>query len=116
MVKIGDKIKVRGDEYDFTASLDGKTLTVVKRYNDGVVNCKDEQGSCWYIRECNILEVCNEDTVRMDEIDVKLAVQVLQEECKKNDCDTCPYYREGDFGQCGCRLNHPLDVEVEDDD
>ena len=53
--------------------------------------------------------------MRIDELDIKLAVQALQEECKKNNCDTCPHWREGDFGQSGCRINYPLDMEVEDD-
>ena len=119
IIKVGDKIKVRGDDYDFTASLDGKILTVLEVFDDGVVGCEEKPGSIWFISECNILEVFNEDavsTVRMNEIDIKLAVQVLQEECKKNSCDTCPYFRVGDLGQSGCRINYPLDMEVEDDD
>ena len=115
MVKVGDRIKVRGDENDFTTSLDGKTLTVLETFDDGVVRCEDEHEFIWYVKEYNILAV-NENTVRMNEIDVKLAVQVLQEECKKNSCDACPYLRVGDFGQSGCRINYPLDMEVEDDD
>ena len=67
MVRVGDKIRVRGDRRDFTDHLDNKVLIVIAtnencddtiyELDDATVVAKDEEGSNWYIWTKNIVEV-----------------------------------------------------------
>lgn len=61
-IKVGTKIKVKGDYTDFTDHLDGKTLTVTHTagdnpdLDDDVVMAFDGRDN-WYIQLKNIVEV-----------------------------------------------------------
>ena len=64
MIKVGDKIRVRGDRRDFTDHLDNEILVVVATYDnyddvmyeldENTIIAKDEQGINWYIWTSNI--------------------------------------------------------------
>lgn len=58
MIKVGDKIIVKGDVRDFTDHLDGEILTVVATPTAGSTYlAKDKDGDNWYIGAENITEV-----------------------------------------------------------
>lgn len=65
MIKVGDKIIVKGDTRDFTDHLDGEILVVVAtpdNYGDYILDdntylAKDKDGDNWYIWAENITEV-----------------------------------------------------------
>ena len=65
MIKVGDKIRVKGDARDFTDHLDGEILVVVATpddYGDYILDdntylAKDKYCDNWYISAENIMEV-----------------------------------------------------------
>lgn len=65
MIKVGDKIRVKGDTRDFTDHLDREILVVVAtpdNYGDYILDdntylAKDKDGDNWYIWAENITEV-----------------------------------------------------------
>lgn len=65
-VKVGNKIRVKGDVNDFTDHLDNEILTVIATIDEhpatvlideNTVYCRDKDGDNWYIWIDNILEV-----------------------------------------------------------
>jgi hypothetical protein len=58
-LKVGDKIRVKGDTGDFTDHLDGQWLTVtdVEVFSEGSIKATDSDGDEWYIWISNIEEV-----------------------------------------------------------
>lgn len=67
MIKIGNKIRIKGDVKDFTDHLDNEVLTVIATpgepdgedvlLDDDTYYAEDKNGDRWYIYGTNIVEV-----------------------------------------------------------
>lgn len=65
MIKVGNKVRIKGDYNDFTDHLDGQILTVVATseepgeflLDENTIMVADNEGYTWYIWTKNVLEV-----------------------------------------------------------